>query len=282
MSRYPLISSGTIIESTPEESVQSPIISIRQLGKSFQSGAGKKAVRYQVLKDVDLSINKGEFFILLGPSGCGKSTLLNLIAGFEKQTEGELLVGGEVVDRPGKERAMVFQHPDASLFPWLNVRENIEFGLRMQGMRKGERKAISDRYIELAGLTGHERKFPRELSGGMKQRVQIARVLANEPDILLMDEPLGALDAFTRRVMQEELVRIWSETKKTIIFVTHDIQEAVLLGGRIGIMSIGPDSRVFEIMDNRLEYPRDLTSREFNLIQKKLQGIFQDDLYFHL
>nr|WP_226991799.1 ABC transporter ATP-binding protein [Paenibacillus sabinae] len=255
---------------------------MRQLGKSFQSGAGKKAVRYQVLKDVDLSINKGEFFILLGPSGCGKSTLLNLIAGFEKQTEGELLVGGEVVDRPGKERAMVFQHPDASLFPWLNVRENIEFGLRMQGMRKGERKAISDRYIELAGLTGHERKFPRELSGGMKQRVQIARVLANEPDILLMDEPLGALDAFTRRVMQEELVRIWSETKKTIIFVTHDIQEAVLLGGRIGIMSIGPDSRVFEIMDNRLEYPRDLTSREFNLIQKKLQGIFQDDLYFHL
>nr|WP_328804623.1 ABC transporter ATP-binding protein [Paenibacillus apii] len=255
---------------------------MRQLGKSFQSGAGKKAVRYQVLKDVDLSINKGEFFILLGPSGCGKSTLLNLIAGFEKQTEGELLVGGEAVDRPGKERAMVFQHPDASLFPWLNVRENIEFGLRMQGMRKGERKAISDRYIELAGLTGHERKFPRELSGGMKQRVQIARVLANEPDILLMDEPLGALDAFTRRVMQEELVRIWSETKKTIIFVTHDIQEAVLLGGRIGIMSIGPDSRVFEIMDNRLEYPRDLTSREFNLIQKKLQGIFQDDLYFHL
>ncbi|WP_407945239.1 ABC transporter ATP-binding protein [Paenibacillus apii] len=271
-----------MIESSPEESVQSPIISIRQLGKSFQSGAGKKAVRYQVLKDVDLSINKGEFFILLGPSGCGKSTLLNLIAGFEKQTEGELLVGGEAVDRPGKERAMVFQHPDASLFPWLNVRENIEFGLRMQGMRKGERKAISDRYIELAGLTGHERKFPRELSGGMKQRVQIARVLANEPDILLMDEPLGALDAFTRRVMQEELVRIWSETKKTIIFVTHDIQEAVLLGGRIGIMSIGPDSRVFEIMDNRLEYPRDLTSREFNLIQKKLQGIFQDDLYFHL
>nr|WP_328805518.1 ABC transporter ATP-binding protein [Paenibacillus apii] len=255
---------------------------MRQLGKSFQSGAGKKAVRYQVLKDVDLSINKGEFFILLGPSGCGKSTLLNLIAGFEKQTEGELLVGGEAVDRPGKERAMVFQHPDASLFPWLNVRENIEFGLRMLGMRKGERKAISDRYIELAGLTGHERKFPRELSGGMKQRVQIARVLANEPDILLMDEPLGALDAFTRRVMQEELVRIWSETKKTIIFVTHDIQEAVLLGGRIGIMSIGPDSRVFEIMDNRLEYPRDLTSREFNLIQKKLQGIFQDDLYFHL
>nr|WP_246014322.1 ABC transporter ATP-binding protein [Paenibacillus rhizophilus] len=257
-------------------------MSIRQLGKSFQSGAGKNAVRYQVLKDVDLNINKGEFFILLGPSGCGKSTLLNLIAGFEKQTEGELLVDGQAIERPGKERAMVFQHPDASLFPWLNVRENIEFGLRMQGMKKGERKAISDRYIELAGLTGHERKFPRELSGGMKQRVQIARVLANEPDILLMDEPLGALDAFTRRVMQEELVRIWSETKKTIIFVTHDIQEAVLLGGRIGIMSIGPDSRVFEIMDNRLEYPRDLTSREFNLIQKKLQGIFQDDLYFHL
>ncbi|WP_197970139.1 ABC transporter ATP-binding protein [Paenibacillus sp. URB8-2] len=270
------------MEGSPEENVQSPIISIRQLGKSFQCGAGKNAVRYQVLKDVDLNINKGEFFILLGPSGCGKSTLLNLIAGFEKQTEGELLVDGQAIERPGKERAMVFQHPDASLFPWLNVRENIEFGLRMQGMKKGERKAISDRYIELAGLTGHERKFPRELSGGMKQRVQIARVLANEPDILLMDEPLGALDAFTRRVMQEELVRIWSETKKTIIFVTHDIQEAVLLGGRIGIMSIGPDSRVFEIMDNRLEYPRDLTSREFNLIQKKLQGIFQDDLYFHL
>ncbi|AKG37074.1 ABC transporter ATP-binding protein [Paenibacillus durus] len=282
MSRYPLISTDAITEASPEESARQPIISIRQLGKSFVSGSGKGAVRYQVLKDVDLNIQRGEFFILLGPSGCGKSTLLNLIAGFEKQTEGELLVDGKTIDRPGKERAMVFQHPDASLFPWLNVRENIEFGLRMQGVSRGERKAVSDRYIELAGLTGHERKFPRELSGGMKQRVQIARVLANDPELLLMDEPLGALDAFTRRVMQDELVRIWTETKKTVIFVTHDIQEAVLLGGRIGIMSIGPDSRVFEIMDNRLEYPRDITSREFNLMQKKLQSIFQDDLYFHL
>ncbi|AIQ10789.1 nitrate ABC transporter ATP-binding protein [Paenibacillus durus] len=269
-------------DASPEENTKQSIISIRKLGKSFVSGSGKGAVRYQVLKDVDLNIQRGEFFILLGPSGCGKSTLLNLIAGFEKQTEGELLVDGQTIDRPGKERAMVFQHPDASLFPWLNVRENIEFGLRMQGVSRGERKAVSDRYIELAGLTGHERKFPRELSGGMKQRVQIARVLANDPELLLMDEPLGALDAFTRRIMQDELVRIWTETKKTVIFVTHDIQEAVLLGGRIGIMSIGPDSRVFEIMDNRLEYPRDITSREFNLMQKKLQSIFQDDLYFHL
>ncbi|WP_052098114.1 ABC transporter ATP-binding protein [Paenibacillus stellifer] len=282
MSSNTVWSPGSDNDSSSNKDNESSIISIRRLGKSFETGSRRKTVCYQVLKDVDLEIRRGEFFILLGPSGCGKSTLLNLIAGFEKQTEGELLVHGRPIGRPEKERAMVFQHADASLFPWLNVRENIEFGLRMRGMKKKERAEISARYIELAGLKGHERKFPRELSGGMKQRVQIARVLANEPDILLMDEPLGALDAFTRRVMQEELVRIWGETKKTILFVTHDIQEAVLLGVRIGIMSIGPDSRVFEIMENGLDYPRDLTSREFNLIQKKLQGIFQDDLYFHL
>lgn len=260
--------------------IEQPVIRITNLGKSFPSEKGA-AERY-VLKNVNLEIGRGEFFVLLGPSGCGKSTLLNLIAGFLDQSEGELLVNAERVRRPGKERAMVFQHPDASLFPWLNVRENVEFGLRMQGKKKAERKEISDTFIELVCLTGHENKFPGELSGGMKQRVQIARVLANDPDILLMDEPFGALDAFTRKIMQQELVRIWAETKKTVIFVTHDIQEAIQLGQRIGIMSIGPNSRICEIIDNSLLYPRDWTSKEFNFLQKKLQSIFQDDMFFHL
>ena len=229
-----------------EEVIKAPAaISISGLSKSFNSS-------HYVLENINLSIERGEFFILLGPSGCGKSTLLNMIAGFIEKTSGDLRVDREEVTKPGRNRGVVFQQADAALFPWLTVKENVAFGLKMKKTPKDIRDETSTRFIELVGLKGHEHKFPRELSGGMKQRVQLARVLANDPDILLMDEPFGALDAMTRRTMQTELVRIWKETNKTVIFVTHDIQEALLLGQRVGVMSVGPSSKIDHIYHIRM------------------------------
>ncbi len=223
---------------------------------------------------MNLSIQQGEFFILLGPSGCGKSTLLNMIAGFIEKTAGNLTVDQQEVQKPGRNRGVVFQQADAALFPWLTVRENVEFGLKMKKAPNEIRKEISERFIELVGLKGHDTKFPRELSGGMKQRVQLARVLANDPDILLMDEPFGALDAMTRRTMQTELVRIWKETNKTIIFVTHDIQEALLLGQKVGVMSVGPSSKIDHIYPIQMHYLRSFTDKEFNRYYQSLQAHF--------
>lgn len=254
--------------------VQQSTITIQQLNKSYaEHKAGQ--VHY-IIQDVNLTIKSGEFFVLLGPSGCGKSTLLNIIAGFVSKSGGNLRVGEVEVERPGQDRAVVFQQADSSLFPWLTVRQNVEFGLKMKRTLKSERIVISDRYIEMVGLSGHENKFPRELSGGMKQRVQLARVLANDPAILLMDEPFGALDAMTRRTMQKELGNIWRETNKTVIFVTHDIQEAILLGGRIGIMSAGPSSRITDIYDIPLSYPRDVSSADFYELYQRIQSHFDE------
>ncbi|GLC89592.1 ABC transporter ATP-binding protein [Lysinibacillus piscis] len=227
-----------------------------------------------VLKGVDLTIEKGQFYILLGPSGCGKSTLLNIIAGFLELSEGNLEIVTSNTNRDG--RGFVFQSADSALFPWLTVEENIAFGLKMKKVPTEERKKIAEHYIKLTGLTGHAKKFPDNLSGGMKQRVQLARVLANEPEILLMDEPFGALDAMTRRSMQNELIRIWRETNKTIIFVTHDIQEAIILGQKIGIMSVGPSSKITTTYDVKLSYPRDLTTAEFNDCYRRVQAHFED------
>lgn len=252
-------------------------ITIESLNKSYNESATLGDLHY-IIKDVDLVIKGGEFFILLGPSGCGKSTLLNMIAGFVSKTSGNLRVGNSEIQKPGRDRAVVFQQADSSLFPWLTVRQNVEFGLKMKKVPKDQRRAISEKYIELVGLAGHSGKFPKELSGGMKQRVQLARVLANDPQILLMDEPFGALDAMTRRTMQKELVRIWRQTNKTIVFVTHDIQEAILLGQRIGIMSEGPSSRISDIYDIPLSYPRDVSSPEFYEHYSKIQAHFDDHL----
>ncbi|CAM4338847.1 ABC transporter ATP-binding protein [Paenibacillus macerans] len=256
---------------------QNRTITIAGLGKSYsdQRPAGSGEVHY-IIKDVDLVVRGGEFFILLGPSGCGKSTLLNMIAGFISKTSGSLRVGGADVDRPGRDRAVVFQQADSSLFPWLTVRQNVEFGLKMKKVPKPERRTVSDRYLELVGLAGHGDKFPKELSGGMKQRVQLARVLANDPEILLMDEPFGALDAMTRRTMQKELVRIWRQTNKTIVFVTHDIQEAILLGERVGIMSSGPSSNISRIYEIPLAYPRDVSAAEFYEYYRRIQAHFDE------
>lgn len=249
-------------------------IHIERLNKSYASpGAGHL---HYIIQDVDLVVKGGEFFVLLGPSGCGKSTLLSLIAGFVSKTSGQVRVGEKEVDRPGQDRAVVFQQADSSLFPWLTVRENVEFGLRMKRIPAAKRKEVSDRFIGLVGLRGHENKFPRELSGGMKQRVQLAQVLSNDPSILLMDEPFGALDAMTRRTMQRELVNIWRDTDKTVIFVTHDIQEALLLGGRIGIMSAGPSSKITHIYDVPLAYPRDMSAPEFHALYNRIQAHFEE------
>lgn len=248
------------------------IIKIKELSKSYDDGKCNKIVN--VISNVNLEIRRGEFFILLGPSGCGKSTLLNIIAGFIKNSAGSLLINNSEVNKPGKDRGVVFQNADAAIFPWKTVRENVEFSLKLGGIKAKERKRISDEYIKLVGLENHSSKYPDELSGGMKQRVQIARVLASDSEILIMDEPFGALDAQTRHIMQRELIRIWNQTNKTVIFVTHDIQEAILLGQRIGIMSLSPDATIYKIYDNDLPYPRTEIDKDFIELYANLQGHF--------
>lgn len=228
-----------------------------------------------VLKDVNLSIKEGEFHIFLGASGCGKSTLLNIIAGFLDYNEGEVLLDGEPIKKPGPERGVVFQNADSAIFPWLTVEKNVEYGLKMQHVKKEQRRRITAESIALVGLGGHEKKYPSELSGGMKQRVQIARSIASNPKILIMDEPFGALDAQTRRNLQDELIEIWKETKKTILFVTHDLQEAVYLGQTISIFSAAPDATIVSQLHVPFDYPRNMTDEAVadytQKVQKKLQ-----------
>jgi NitT/TauT family transport system ATP-binding protein len=216
---------------------------------------------FVAVRDVTVDIAPGEFVCLLGPSGCGKSTLLNVIAGFVPAAAGEVSVRGERVTGPDVSRGVVFQSSEA-LFPWLTVRQNVTFGPRMRGVDTAEIREKCDHYLQLVGLTDAAGKLPGELSGGMRQRVQIARVLANEPSIVLMDEPFGALDAQTREVMQRELERIWRTTRPTIVFVTHDITEALLLGDRVITMTAGPEARIKETYSVDLERPRDETDRE--------------------
>jgi len=231
-----------------------------------------------ILDRISLVIPRGEIFVLLGPSGCGKSTLLRLIAGFLAPTGGEILTAGVPVRAPGRDRGMIFQSVDAPLFDWLTVQENVEFGLRMAGMSLPERRARARRLIATVGLTGHERKYPRELSGGMKQRVQIARALAVDPAILLMDEPFAALDAQTRKIMQREIVRIWREVGKTIVYVTHDIREALLLGQRVAVMTAGPSARIKIVYEVTLPYPRDETGGEFAALYRQIERDIEEEV----
>jgi NitT/TauT family transport system ATP-binding protein len=222
------------------------------------------------LQDVSLSIARGEFVCLLGPSGCGKSTLLNTIAGFEKPSSGSVALNGRRIEKPGPERGMVFQ--EYALFPWMTVEQNIAFGLEIKGETARKRREIVDRLIETMGLDEHRRRFPKDLSGGMRQRVAIARVLALDSPVLLMDEPFGALDALTRRTLQDELIRIWSESGKTIVFVTHSIEESVYLADRVVVLSYRP-GRVILDTAVALPRPRDPTSGDFNEIKRKLGQI---------
>ena len=209
----------------------------------------------EIVSDINLEIAAGEFVCLLGPSGCGKSTLLNAIAGFQP-VDGQIRVGGKPVSGPGVDRGVVFQSSEA-LFPWLSVRENVEYGPRLRGISARERKMLSDEYLALVGLSQAADRFPEALSGGMRQRAQIARVLVNQPSVVLMDEPFGALDAQTREVLQREVDRIWRATGCTIVFVTHDIWEAILLADRVVTMTAGPCATIKTVESVGLSHPRD-------------------------
>ena len=208
-----------------------------------------------MLKGLSLTIERGEFFCLLGPSGCGKTTVLNLLAGFEQPTAGAVRVDGRPVMAPGVERTVVFQGDD-SLYTWLTAVENVEFGLRLAGVDAGPRRATAERYLDLVGLHGQGHKYPSQLSGGMKQRIQIARALVCESPILLMDEPFAAVDAQTRSILQDELIGIWQQTGRTFLFITHDIGESILLANRIGLMTAGPEAGMKTIVPVDLARPR--------------------------
>jgi len=246
-----------------------PILEMKNAGKIYEQGGR----RIEALRDANLRVKKGECICLIGASGCGKSTLLRMAAGFESATSGEALMWGVPIASPGPSRGMVFQ--DYGLFPWLSVRDNIGFGPKSRGRTKAEIRETSDRFIELVGLQNFADVYPHQLSGGMKQRVAIARVLANDAEVVLMDEPFGALDAMTRERLQDELVDIWSRTGLTVLFVTHAIEEAIFLADRVVVMSPGP-GRIDNEYVIDLARPRDIASNAFNewrrLLSSKLHS----------
>ena len=250
------------------------LVSFRDVEKTYRSVGGAE---YGAVEHFDLDIEAGEFFCLLGPSGCGKTTVLKLLAGFEAPTAGRILMDGHPVTGAGRDRGVVFQGDD-SLYGWLNAVENVEFGLRMRHVGKAERRERARHYLELVGLTGQAKKYPAELSGGMKQRIQIARVLANEPAMLLMDEPFAALDAQTRALMQEELAGIWHTTRTTVLFITHDIDEAVRLGQRIGVMRAGPRSQVKGVIEVALNGARSRTDDVFLAYYRQVYAMIRDEV----
>jgi ABC-type nitrate/sulfonate/bicarbonate transport system ATPase subunit len=237
------------------------LVGLRGVTKRFPVGQGE----IEALARIDLTIVQKEFVCLIGASGCGKSTLLRIVAGFEEPTTGEVTVHGRTITGPGSDRGMVFQ--DYALFPWMTVRQNIGFGPRQRGLLRSEIKAIADEFMKLVGLERFADRYPSQLSGGMKQRVAIARVLANDANVLLMDEPFGALDALTREQLQRELLQIWTRTGVTVVFVTHSVEEAVLLGDRVLVMSAGP-GRIENDIAIDLPRPRDVASPEFNAVRR--------------
>ncbi|WP_306208336.1 ABC transporter ATP-binding protein [Actinoplanes sp. RD1] len=208
---------------------------------------------FTALGDVSLELADNEFVTVVGPSGCGKTTLMNILAGLEEPTSGRALLDGKAIKGPGPERGVIFQQ--YALFPWLTVRKNVEFGLRTKGVGRDERRRIADHFIDLVGLTQFADALPKTLSGGMKQRVAIARAYAVNPSILLMDEPFGAVDALTRVRLQDQLLATWSQEKRTVVFITHDVDEAVFLANRVVVMAARP-GRIVEIIDVDLPYPR--------------------------
>jgi NitT/TauT family transport system ATP-binding protein len=243
--------------------VAEAMVRLDGVGKIYPGGT-------EALRGASLTIARGEFVCLLGASGCGKSTLLRIAAGFEAATAGTVVVGDRPVTGPGPDRGMVFQ--DYGLFPWMTVRRNIGFGPAVRGLKKAEVARIADRFVSMVGLDRFANAYPHQLSGGMKQRVAIARVLANDAKVVLMDEPFGALDAMTRERLQEELLEIWRRTGLTVLFVTHSIEEAILLADRVVVMSPGP-GRITEDRRIDLPRPRDVSSPEFNDIRRELGNL---------
>jgi sulfonate transport system ATP-binding protein len=246
------------------------ILSIKHLKKNFEI----KGQTVETLKDVNIDIQRGEFISIVGSSGCGKSTILKLITSLEDPTEGEITIDGEKVKGPSEKVSMIFQ--ESRLFPWLTVEQNIDFTIS-RDIPKSQRQEIVRKHIELVGLKGFEKAVPSQLSGGMQQRVSIARGLATNPEILLLDEPFGALDAFTRVNMQQETLNIWEKEKTTMILVTHDIDEAIYLSDRIVVMSTKP-SVIKEVIPVKLSRPRDRSSYDFMEIRRKVMlSLFDKD-----
>jgi len=226
------------------------MISVENVEKSFVTPSGG---RLTVLKDVNLEVRRGEFFSIVGPSGCGKTTLLRIMAGIINHDYGKVFIDGNEIKGPSKDVGFVFQ--TFNLLPWRTVLKNVEFALELRGVPSGERRQRAQKYLKLVGLEGFENYYPRQISGGMQQKVSIARALAIEPKVLLMDEPFANLDAQTREYMQEELLKIWRETKKTIVFVTHNIEEAVFLSDRVAVFSTRP-GMVMDVLEIALPRPR--------------------------
>ncbi len=232
------------------------MITLENVTKSFTQEGNEQLV----LRDINLNVDEGEFLCIVGPSGCGKTTLLRMIAGLDFPTSGHLMEGEKEILAPSIERGYVFQQ--YSLFPWLNVLENVTFGLELRGMEKTERQHKATEYLKMVGLSQFENSYPKELSGGMKQRVAIARSLVNDPKVLLMDEPFSALDVQTRHKLQEELVRIWKEEKKTVIFVTHNVDEAVFLADRVVVLSRNP-GKIIKSFQIEMDRMRDRNTPQF-------------------
>ncbi|GFN30149.1 ABC transporter ATP-binding protein [Paenibacillus xylaniclasticus] len=254
-------------------------ISAKQVFMQFKStNDAKNNEPITVLDGFDLEVREGEFLAVLGPSGCGKSTFLHILAGLSKQTSGAIAVDGVPIDGVNKKSGVVFQ--GYALFPWRTVLQNVEVGLQIRGVRSKERKQIAREYIQLVGLQDFENRYPHELSGGMKQRVAIARSLAYSPDVLLMDEPFAALDAQTREILQSELLRIWEAKKTTIVFITHSLDEAIYLADRVAVMTARP-GKVKELIDIPLERPRAAeirNSESFISLRQRAWEILKDEV----
>ena len=242
------------------------MLTVSNVSRVFESDTGM----VEALRDVSLKVSDKEFVCFIGPSGCGKTTFLRIIAGLDQPTSGEVLLDGVAIRSPDPERGMVFQ--EYSLFPWRTILDNIAFGLEIKGVPKAERHDIAQKYLELVGLGAFGRNYPYELSGGMRQRVAIARALANDPKVLLMDEPFGSIDAQTRNILQGELLKIWQKDRKTVLFITHSIDEAVYLADRVVVLSARP-GQIRSIIEIDLERPRIRTSVEVNVIRERLLGL---------
>ena len=254
-----------------ERTAGTGVIEIEMLSKRFAVGEGE----ILALADANLSIMEGEFLCLLGPSGCGKSTLLRIVAGLMPASSGEVRIDGQAVTAPGPDRAVVFQ--DYALFPWMTVAQNVEFGLEARGVDPIRRRQTSRDLLQAVGLGAFAEKYPHHLSGGMKQRVSLARALAVDPALLLMDEPFGALDAQTRYVMQQELLRIWRTYRKTVLFVTHSIDEALYLGDRVLVMSARP-GRIKAELRVAADRPRDLGAAEMSQLRRQALDLLSDEI----
>jgi ABC-type nitrate/sulfonate/bicarbonate transport system ATPase subunit len=255
---------GTAVAGSAAAPTGRPKVAVRNLGMTFAT----PDKRVEVLRGIDLEVREGELLCVLGPSGCGKSTLLNVVAGFLPPSEGEVRIDGELVTGPDPRRIFVFQ--ERGVFPWLTVEGNIGFGLwRLPAAERRERVA---HYVNLVGLQGFENAYPQELSGGMKQRVEVARAFAVEPDVLYLDEPFGALDSITRLQMRRELLRIWEREKKTVLFVTHDIDESVQLADRVVVMSARP-AEIRRVVTIDIAHPRDLSAPRYIELR---DGIFEE------